>query len=75
MTFEHEGNFYIANLHIYYIAIVNATEPQIGINILIFITPKLNLIFKMYINSVFKDFRGYLFFIQEDLSYNPKIAS
>jgi len=27
MTFEHEGNFYIANLQIYYIAIVNATEP------------------------------------------------
>jgi len=27
VTFEHEGNFYIANLKIYYIAIVNATEP------------------------------------------------
>jgi hypothetical protein len=28
VTFEHEGNFYIANLKIYYIAIVNATEPK-----------------------------------------------
>ena len=33
VTFEHEGNFYIANLNIYYIAIVNATEPENASNI------------------------------------------
>jgi hypothetical protein len=33
VTFEHEGDFYIANLQIYYIAIVNATEPSISIDV------------------------------------------
>ena len=27
ITYEHEGNFYKANLKIYYTAIVNSTEP------------------------------------------------
>jgi hypothetical protein len=32
VTFEHERNFYIAELQIYYIAIVNATKPRISVN-------------------------------------------
>jgi len=32
VTFEHERNFYMAELQIYYIAIVNATKPRISVN-------------------------------------------